>query len=304
MKKNIVITGASGLVATELTHLLMTDTDEYVIYAVSTHPEKLRERYMEEKSVCCLDLDGLADMHNIKIDVVVHCAFARSKEPGELAKALQYTSALLRTVKGLRPSLFVNISSQGVYGQSNKPLWTEQTPPAPRYLYALAKFSTEEMTALALEQTSIRFTNIRLSSVCENARFMNIFAKNALSGTPIKVLGGSQQCSFVDVRDVASALKCVIDKAYKLTDLQPVYNLGSGLCRTILELAQDTKRIVESEMGKEVTIDLQPSDLRLEAGMNITLFCNTFGWHPEMGYDDMIRSLIALNSGSDNEWGG
>lgn len=293
--KSVLVTGASGLVATELTHLLLDAEESYRIYAVSTHPEKLRERYKDVSNVVCLSLDEISVQAEKEIDVVIHCAFARSNNPQDLAKSLLFTSALLRTVKQIRPKVFVNISSQSVYGQATPPLWTEQTPPAPDYLYALGKFSTEEMTKMALEGTGTKFTSIRLSSVCENARFLNVFAKNALTGQPINIQGGGQMCSFVDVRDVASALKKVIDIAPRLDTLQKVYNLGSGKTRTIKELAEDTKRLVEQEKGINVALNVIPADIRLEVGMDISLFCKEFDWTPRFDYDDMVKSLILLN---------
>lgn len=294
-KKNIIITGASGLVATELTNLLLDAEESYRIYAVSTHPDKLRERYKDVDNIICLSLDELSILAGKEIAAVIHCAFARSKDPQDLAKSLLFTSDLLRIVKQIRPKVLVNISSQSVYGQATPPLWTEQTPPAPDYLYALGKFSTEEMTKLALEGTGIKFTSIRLSSVCENARFLNVFAKNALTGQPINIQGGGQMCSFVDVRDVASGLKKVIEIAPRLDSLQKVYNLGSGKTRTIKELAEDTKRLVEQEKGINVALNVIPADIHLEVGMDISLFCKTFDWAPMFDYDDMVQSLISLN---------
>lgn len=295
VKKNIIITGASGLVATELTNLLLDAEESYRIYAVSTHPDKLRERYKDVDNIICLSLDELSILAGKEIDAVIHCAFARSKDPQDLAKSLLFTSDLLRIVKQVRPKVFVNISSQSVYGQATPPLWTEQAPPAPDYLYALGKFSTEEMTKMALEGTGIKFTSIRLSSVCENARFLNVFAKNALTGQPINIQGGGQMCSFVDVRDVANGLKKVIEIAPRLDSLQKVYNLGSGKTRTIKELAEDTKRLVEQEKGIHVALNVIPADIHLEVGMNISLFCKEFDWTPRFDYDDMIKSLISLN---------
>lgn len=300
--KSIIVTGASGLVATELTNLLLDAEESYRIYAVSTHPDKLRERYKDVDNIICLSLDELSILAGKEIDAVIHCAFARSNDPQDLAKSLLFTSDLLRIVKQIRPKVLVNISSQSVYGQATPPLWTEQTPPAPDYLYALGKFSSEEMTKMALEGTGIKFTSIRLSSVCENARFLNVFAKNALTGQPINIQGGGQMCSFVDVRDVASGLKKVIEIAPRLDSLQKVYNLGSGKTRTIKELAEDTKRLVEQEKGINVALNVIPADIHLEVGMDISLFCKEFDWTPRFDYDDMIESLISLNDG--NLYGG
>ena len=293
--KNIVITGASGLVATELTHLLLESSGKYNVYAVSTHPEKLVERYQGNADVNCLSIRDLDSLSNIPIDAVVHCAFARSKGAGEIAKSIRFTTELLGITRQIRPKVFVNVSSQSVYGQTTPPLWTEQTPPAPDYLYALGKFATEELTHAALRDTDIKYTSIRLSSVCENARFLNEFAKNALSGIPITVQGGNQMCSFIDVRDVARGLKAVIDLTPQMASLSPIYNLGTGTTRTIRELAEDTKRLVEATKGISVEVNIVPADIKLEVGMDNSLFCSTFSWRPEYGYDEMVASLIALN---------
>ena len=102
-------------------------------------------------------------------------------------------------------------------------------------------------------------------------------------------------CSFVDVRDVASGLKKVIEIAPRLDSLQKVYNLGSGKTRAIKELAEDTKRLVEQEKGINVALNVIPADIHLEVGMDISLFCKEFDWTPRFDYDDMIESLISLN---------
>ena len=276
--KNIVITGASGLVATELTHLLLESTDNYHVYAVSTHPESLVERYKGTSSVTCLSIGDLISLSDTQIDAVIHCSFARSKKSEEIAQSIIYTTKLLGIIKQICPKVFVNISSQSVYGQNTPPLWTEQTPPAPDYLYALGKFATEEITTAALKDSGIKYTNIRLSSVCENARFLNVFVMNALSGTPIMVQGGNQVCSFIDIRDVARGLKAVIDNAPLMASLAPTYNLGTGKTRTIRELAEDVKRLVEEIKNIPVEVIITPADIKLEAGVDNGLFCSTFNW--------------------------
>ena len=294
MDKNIIVTGASGLVATELTHLLLSLNDNYKIYAVSTNPDKLKERYENCTDIKCLSLQDLEKYADTCFEAVIHCAFARSNDAKQIASSLQFTENLLQIVRVLRPGVFVNISSQSIYGQANPPLWKEDAPPAPDYLYALGKYSTELLTSAYLDNSGIKYTNIRLSSVCENARFLNIFAKNALSGNPVNVLGGTQRCAFIDVRDVADALKTVIEQSITVK-LRNIYNLGTGETRTILELAEDTKRIAKAELGLQVAVNVQASELRQEVGMDVSLFRETFGWSPCYGYDDMIRSLLALN---------
>lgn len=292
--KNIIITGSSGLVATELIFHLINGGG-YRIYAVSTNPDKLKYRYGAKKNIMCLTLNELkAAACKTSFTALVHCAFARSNNGRDITSSLDFLRELIDIVKSSRLQTFINISSQSVYGQKEKPLWTEDAPIDPDHLYALGKYASEVMVKSAFANTKTNFTNIRLASVCENARFLNIFVNNAIAGLPIKVIGGNQICSFIDVRDVASALVAVIEKADKIT-LANVYNLGTGKTRTIMELAQDVKRIYKAKYGKDVAIEREDADVILEVGMDNTLFCKTFNWQPKSDFDDMISSLIDFN---------
>jgi len=195
--------------------------------------------------------------------------------------------------KGMTLGAFINISSQSIYGNRRHPFYLEDAAADPDGLYGTGKYATELMVELALGDTGINYTNIRLASVCENARFMNVFVKNAMSGNPIRVTGGSQRCSFIDVRDVADALERVIESAVSF-NYAPVYNLGTGINRSVLELAEDVQRIA-GECGFACQVERQEADIFFEIGMDSSRFCRDFSWKPWHGYDDMVKSLMALN---------
>ena len=290
--KYIVITGSSGLVGTELIHNLL-QRDEFFIIALTTSLASMKERYAGVENIICMDLNQFSqDLHNYPLSALIHCGFSRSASGNKIASSLQYIEKLLATVKGSSLKTFVNISSQSVYGQSSPPLWKEEIPVDPDYLYAMGKFSSELIVNGMLADTSINYTNIRLASVNENARFLQVFVKNAITGIPIKVLGGAQSVSLIDVRDVANALEKVIDNCDH--PFSKIYNLGTGQTRTILELAKDVKRLYESE-NKDVVINVEDSDIVLNVGMDSIKFQSEFNWTPEYDYDDMIKSLLNYN---------
>jgi nucleoside-diphosphate-sugar epimerase len=56
-----------------------------------------------------------------KIDMIVHCAFARSSNGRLLAESLEFTKALFSEAVENRVSAIINISSQSVYGRSQSP---------------------------------------------------------------------------------------------------------------------------------------------------------------------------------------
>lgn len=294
MNHNIIISGAGGLVATELIHLLLKD-ESNILFLLSTNVQKLRDRYQGISNIQCFTLSNFVDYCNCNSNVdylsFVNTAFSRSSEGDLLASSMEYTIAVLKLVRQLKISSFINISSQSVYGQKTKPLWTEDTLLAPNYMYALGKTATEKFTEVMLEDTNIKFTNIRLTSVCENARFLNVFIKNAITNVPIRVIGGTQICSFMDARDVASALKSLIFAA-PLKPIRKAYNLGTNHCYSILELAEVVRQVAKRDYNLDVSIILEVSDLHNEVGMDSSLFFRDFNWMPSVNIEGMIKSLF------------
>lgn len=295
--RKIAVTGSSGLVATELIHLML-EKGGYEVLAASSRPDAVAERFRDTR-VTALTRDDLVCRLEIglRADAIVHCAFARSSKASDISSSLDYQHSLLHAVDDAHIPLFINVSSQSVYGRSLPPFWREHDPVNPDYIYAFAKYIAERMTEGVLSDSATAFTSIRLASVCENARFLNVFTRNALEGKPITVQGGGQRCSFIDVRDAASGLLAVIDEAQSGEGLEPVYNLGRGDNRSVLELARIVAHVSEERYGMPVEVETVPSRDGFEIGMDSSLFRDRFSWEPAYGYEDMAASLLELNGG-------
>lgn len=293
--KNIIITGASGLVATELT-LLLLDKTNFNLFLLSTNIERIKSRYKEDR-VRCFTIEEFLELsknHKVAFDFCIHTAFARSSDGKELCKSLSYQRKLLATLKSCGIKYFVNISSQSVYGKRVAPLWKEDTSLDPDYLYAFGKYTSEVITELMLTNTQIKYLNIRLCSVCENARFVRIFVQNAIEGKPIHLTAPNQLCSFIDVRDVATALYSLIDKADD-AEWDRVYNLGANIVTSIREVANIVKFVGEKEYGlKDVVITETQSDNNVRIGMDASLFMKTFDWKPQFDMEKMVKSIFEM----------
>lgn len=289
--KNIVITGANGLVATEFINRLLQDDPSVTIYAVTTNIAKLKSRYLSQQRVVCTTLEEL-EVKESDIDAVLNCAFARNAVPNSIAHSLDFARKIAEWAKKFQAKRFINISSQSVYGKINEPMWTEDTDVSPDYLYAMGKYATEQIVASVLSQSDVKYTNIRLSSVCERARFMNVFVKNVLAGDPIKITGGNQRFSFIDVRDVAEALEAVVNYQGEFVHS---YNLGTGTNYSLLEVADIVSSIAEEILHKKADIQIEPSDIADKTGMDNNLFCKTFNWRPQYEMKHMVESLFVLN---------
>ena len=295
--KHIIITGAGGLVATELIFLLLKKTDAR-LYLLSTHEDVISERYKDYcDRVCCFTLRSFSTYvlsTDEQFDVCIHTAFSRSSEGHRISESIDYLKALISLLKQSSLKYFVNISSQSIYGKNSGLMSTEATPINPDYLYAMGKYLSEIVTELMLDGTEIKWTNIRLCSVCENARFIRIFVQNAISGDKIVLSAPDQKVSFIDVRDVADALVALIYHTDS-EDLAPVYNLGANLVNTIKEIAVIVKTIGESEYGlDDIDIVIESSSNTNCIGMDASLFMSTFSWHPKRDIKDMAKSLYEM----------
>jgi len=291
--KTIVITGASGLVSTQLIYEYLLN-DHFKLILISTHPNELKEQFTGHENVTCLSLDDFTSgkYDKISIDLIIHTAFARTGKGNDYVKSLDFLHTLLEYVKSNSVRSFINISSQSVYGDASIPLWKETNSLGPTYMYAMAKYASEVIVKTALEDTDVNWTNIRLSSVCENARFMKVFVENIIQGKPITVQGGSQICSFIDVRDVASGLFSMIN--HSDNHFEKVYNLGNGLQYSILQIAELCKKIGKEKYGFDAVINVVPSDLTQNVGMNPEKFISQFEWHPLHDMESMITSLFEM----------
>lgn len=298
--KHIIITGAGGLVATELTFSLLKQTDAH-LYLLSTHINTIHERYKDYKErVKCFTLQTFIDFSantDIKYDYCIHTAFSRSANGNQIVESIVYQRTLLSALKRIELKVFINISSQSVYGKTTPPLWKEDSPIDPDYLYAMGKYFSEVLTQQILEESNIKWTNIRLCSVCENARFIRIFVQNSIEGKNIILTAPNQQCSFIHVQDVASGLMALIEKA-EYIKLLPAYNLGANIVNTIGEVANMVKSIaIKKYHLKEIDIIEQADNNSDKIGMDSTLFMKTFMWKPTHDMENMIIDLFEMLMG-------
>lgn len=293
MQKKILITGATGLVATELIITLLQNSDCYLTL-ISRNVDILKERYkMWEKRIYCATLNDIIIITPIpEYDAVIHTAFSRSSNGRDIAESLEYLEKLCKWIEGGIVNKFVNISSQSVYGNDYPIGITETQSCAPNYMYALGKYASELIVEAILSSTEVNIYNIRLASVCENARFIKIFVENVLERRPSKIVAPNQIVSFIDVRDVAVALTHILnDNEAK----GGVYNLGTGKWYSIFDVAQ---KVLEIGFNKyhipNEKLIIEDNGTTAAVGMDSSLFQKTFKWYPKYSLEIMIESIFEM----------
>lgn len=292
MSMSVLITGASGLVATELILELLKATDNELLL-LTRDKIKLEQRYEGKfERLKIVNLEELGGDDSLKFDICIHTGFARSSEGAQIVSSLFFLQKLSEICRERGCKRFVNISSQSVYGNDYQLGIAEDGACSPDYMYALGKYASEIICDEAFRNSSICLYNIRLASVCENARFLTIFVENALKDVAIELTAPNQVVSFIDVRDVADALiRLINDKSAPAG----IYNLGSGQWYTIKHIADIVKTIGEKEYNiSNVRIVENDCGKRTHIGMNITKIESTLGWRPNYDLKDMIISIYEL----------
>lgn len=304
MKKMVVyITGASGLVGRYLISDILDNTDYFVV-AISSCPVVVKERYNNNRFTSIgydefFSLDT-ADSRKDK-RVLVHCAFTRKNDPEEAKRSLDLAKSVFLKCLNLKMEGVLNISSRSLYKEPEEgQLNTEESELNLSGLITLGKYSVELMAEALFSRDNIGYSNLRLASVNElkmdnnMVRPLNVFVENVIAGKPIRVVGGMQVMSFIDPRDVASAICSLLMVSPK--QWRDKYNIGTGwMCTdTLLNMAKLVVARGEHYGLNPVDINIEEKEVNQRAGLNIDKITADTGWIPKISLTEMVDALYEM----------
>lgn len=288
---NIVITGASGLLGTELIYQLQHTTHN--IFALTSNKEALLSKWtadnvhihsVEEWESRAFSLEGK--------DVIIHSGFARAHKGGEeIAKAMIFTKRLFDEIRDKKVKGLINISTQEVYGKKNAP-WREEDQVEPNTIYGTAKYFTELLAHELANKHGINSTNIRLAGLLSTAtesRMVNKFVHQAIKGEPIKILDSKLLFSQVSVRDAAAGIIALLNIPHN--EWENIYNLGYIKSYSIQEIASIIQN-VGNKHGKEVIIVKEESNSIIHAELDSTKLYKQTNWLPKKDMKNIIKEVF------------
>ena len=291
---NILLTGSDGFLGSKITRSILDKTDWNVLGL--TLSMDLVDRMLERESgidrtrVKYITNDEF--FHSVEKDWniygAVHLAFSRRMRPAsEIASSIDFAADVFHKLKDMNVDRVINMSSQGVYGNTSE-IRTEETPPAPETQYTMAKYAAEVLFNDIMRDITYH-TNFRLDPVAQSQNVLKGLVKSAKEGE-IHLRGGKQVFSFIDANDVPSA---VIAMLQTKGNWDPVYNVGWSHRRyTLIELA-DIVADVAVECGmRRPLITLDEADISLWSGMESTLFSKTTGWVPHIDIHETIHTMM------------
>lgn len=283
--KQMIITGAGGFLGTEIISQCI-ENGEYEIYALTSKPEELTEKYRDCPRFHLYGGEILEDAY------VVHCAFPRKEDGRELAAGLDYSKKCYRLLKKIAPRGIVHVSSQSVYSRKREKPASESTPVNLESGYAAGKYAAELLTNTFFEE--IPHTNLRMASLIGvgfEQRITNIFVEQALKNHEIHIQEGQQSFGFLDVRDAAAAVvRLLEDDSPK--EWKEVYNVGTDENHTLREIAETVIGNVEEYCGIEAVLTSEESDVCFQSTLNSERFRRQFYWEPKYNLKDTVISLI------------
>ncbi|ACF14586.1 NAD-dependent epimerase/dehydratase [Chloroherpeton thalassium ATCC 35110] len=299
-KKVIFITGITGYLGQNLVNELIKYPN-FEIWGFGTDKDKTTHLF-EGKIHSIYDNEDLRKgfIQFGNVDILLHLGFARPHNGYQkIAESLQFTHELFTRAASHQIPAIINISSQSVYGLETPPLWTEKTPVAPQTVYAQAKYSTE-LFLKTLKQTNeqLHCSSLRLGTLAGSGfgltevDFLSKIVQQALSGQPIKIIGGMQQMERFDVRDAVQAIFKMLQS--DSSTWKPIYNVSSGDVNSLIDIAKMVISIASKKNdGKISEIIIDKKEIQMKFGMDSSSFYEDLSWNPTYKIEDTINSLVS-----------
>lgn len=200
------------------------------------------------------------------VDIVFHLAATSSPASAEASRVADLNTnvggslGLLDLCRHGGINRVVFASSGGtVYGNADKPPFSERTLPKPISAYGINKLAAEHYHRLynylyGMRNISLRIANPfgRYQHGMKNQGVVPVFARRALQGEAIKIWGdGSAARDYLDGRDVAAAMI----RAALYQGSEDTFNVGSGVARSLKDVLASLERVLE----RPLVVEYQPA---------------------------------------------
>lgn len=229
---NILITGGSGFLGSEITNLLSKNNNIY-IYDINKNKNKKNIFYVRGNINNINNISKCIKKYNI--DTLFHLAAAigvkkTEENPSNVIKInVEGTLNLLNSIKGSNIKRIIFASSSEIYGEGNNKKVVEADQPKPKSIYAHSKIIGEQFVKMYAKLHNIEYKIVRFFNVCgkgqKNDFVISKFANFINHNKDLTIYGnGNQIRSFCHVKDAANGFVKVLIKGHK----NETYNIGNN----------------------------------------------------------------------------
>ena len=300
--KNILITGGTGQIGSFLSESLVDNGANVTVLGRKISNLKEIKSLVESKKIKFVEYD-LINEKNLElvrtklenIDYLLHFSSEMAELFSSLLKNAMHSvnlnlKGIIQLLKFL-PHLdgILYASSIGVYGIPKYLPIDEECPTNPVTFYGCGKLGAEKYLKLFSNTHSVPLTIMRYSSVYgprnRTKRALPTFINLALEDKPITLHGnGDTFNDFIYISDVIDATKSGI-----LRNQSEIYNIGSGIKCTVLQLAQ---KIIELTNSKsQIKYSNKSSDY--DYVFDISKAKNNLGFSPKVSIEEGLMKEIA-----------
>lgn len=309
--RRVLVTGGAGFIGTHLVRMLsdrgdtVTVIDDFSTGIRGRLPDSAEviEGGLREQLSSLTSRDPFDEVYHLAASVGVDLVM---NEPVRAIETnVEQTAALLRFIEqtGAGPMLFT--SSSEVYGKPTRRVFSEDDDVVygptsiTRWSYACAKAIDEYLALGHHRDGSATCVVVRLFNTVgpgqsgDYGMVLPRFVRAAMNGEPIRVFGdGAQSRCFCDVRDIVGALPILLGSPECFGN---VYNLGSDVPMTILQLAER----VRSVLGSASRIEMVAYDQAYPAGYedlqfrrpDLARIRTAIGFEPSIPLDQTIGDI-------------
>ncbi|WP_266183654.1 NAD-dependent epimerase/dehydratase family protein [Dyella humicola] len=246
----ILVTGSAGFIGANLFHKIFAQRSD--VFAVVQYTRNWRLEGVPDENIVVANVnDHVALKHLVDqvgprtlFDCVAYGAYSFEQDPRLIYETNFQSIISLTTLLADRPiSAFVHAGSSSEYG-TNSAAPAETARCEPNSHYAVSKVATAEYLRYLGKEHRFPCVNLRLYSVYgpleDGSRLMPNLLHKALGGTLPPFVDPKTSRDFVHVDDVCAAF------IYAAGKMNPElygedFNIGSGTCTTIAELAALTR---------------------------------------------------------------
>jgi dTDP-glucose 4,6-dehydratase len=302
-----IVTGGAGFLGSHLCDRLLSEGYDVVAFDnlltgsadnIAHLIAEPRFRYINYDVTEYLYVDG-------PVDAVFHFASPASPvdfptKPIHILKVNSYGTHRALGLARAKGARFIVASTSEVYGDplvhpQNEEYWGNVNPIGVRGVYDEAKRFGEALTMAYRRYHGVDTKIVRIFNTfgpkmrLNDGRVVPNFVGQALRGEPITVYGtGNQTRSFCYVADL-------IDGIYRLSvadkSVSGPINIGNPTERTMLEFAQEIKRLTNSP-SEIVFQPLPTADDPKQRRPDITKAQSVLGWEPKVTLEEGLKKTI------------
>lgn len=318
--KLILVTGGCGFIGSHFVRFLLEKyrTARLVNVDLLTYAgnlENVRDiakdpRYQFYKA----DIGDYETMNRIlkkhRIDCVVNFAAESDnnkaiRSPIDFAKTNALgTAVLLEAARQNKVKRFHHISTCEVFGElplGSKNIFTELSPYRPRTPYNAAKASADHIVKSYYHTFGLPVT---ISHTCNNygshqfpEKVIPVFVLKAFSDRPLPIFQSSgNKREWIHVLDNCRALDVVLQKGVA----GEAYNIGTGLEKSIMEIADDILAVLEKpDTLKTIIPDRPGHDMRYLLDSSKI---RKLGWKPQVKWNEGLKETVHWYKNNEAWW--